>query len=215
MVVGLTASFFLVSAMQWPDILSPTIGVMLALFSILSYQTMFATELKEGSLQTMILFFGVVYIGFTLGHLLLLRRLSDGPFLVFFVILVTWAGDTGAYYIGKWIGSRPLAPKLSPNKTIEGLIGGFTSAIIVAYLAHIWFLPTLSLLDCVVTGLLLTGTGLLGDLSESAFKRRASVKDSGTLIPGHGGMLDRVDSLLLTIPTFYYYMSFVKGLLKS
>ena len=211
MVVGLGATAFLVGTMQWPHILPPTMGVTIAIFSILAYQILFAPELKQGSLQTIILIFGGLYIGFTLGHLLLIRKLPDGPFLIFFVMLVTWAGDAGAYYTGKLIGSRPLAPILSPNKTVEGLIGGFILATIMACLAHFWFLPTLSLLNCIMTGLLLTGAGLIGDLSESAFKRRVGVKDSGALIPGHGGLFDRVDSLLLTVPTFYYYMFFVKG----
>ncbi len=90
-------------------------------------------------------------------------------------------------------------------------MGGLVLAVVVAFIAQRWFLPTFTILDCVATGLLLTGVGVLGDLSESAMKRSAGVKDSGAVIPAHGGMLDRLDSLLFTAPTFYYYMTLVKG----
>ena len=132
----------------------------------------------------------------------------------FFVLFVTWAGDAGAYYTGKLWGNRLLTPLLSPNKTFEGLAGGLIVAPFAAWIAQFWFLPILNWWDCIILGLLLTCLGLAGDLSESAFKREAGVKDSGNLIPGHGGILDRIDSLLLTVPTFYYYMVFVKDISK-
>jgi phosphatidate cytidylyltransferase len=141
----------------------------------------------------------------------LTRALDGGEFLVFFVVLVTWAGDTGAYYVGMSLGRHQLAPVISPNKTVEGLMGGLLLALAMAVVASLWFLPSLTLADCLATGLLLAGAGLLGDLVESALKRSAGVKDSGMLIPGHGGMLDRLDSLLFTAPIFYYYVTLVKG----
>ena len=116
-----------------------------------------------------------------------------------------------AYYVGSRFGSRPLARVLSPKKTIEGLVGGLITVPLIAWGASLWFLPLLTLSDCIVLGLTLTLVGTFGDLSESAFKRQAGVKDSGNLIPGHGGFLDRIDSLLLTVPTFYYYMLIIKG----
>ena len=158
-----------------------------------------------------ILLFGVFYISFTLGHFLTIRKLPDGPFLIFFVLLVTWGGDAAAYFIGRGFGSRPLSPILSPKKTIEGLLGGLIGATIIAWMASLWFLPTFTVIDCVILGIALTLLGTIGDLSESAFKRQAGAKDSGSLIPGHGGFLDRIDSLLLTVPTFYYYMVVIKG----
>ena len=88
-------------------------------------------------------------------------------------------------------------------------MGGMALAILSAIVAHFWFLPSLTLVDCLLCGVVLTFVGTLGDLSESAFKRHVGIKDSGGLIPGHGGMLDRLDSLLLTAPTFYYYMVFI------
>jgi len=138
--------------------------------------------------------------------------LDGGAYLILFLFLVTWAGDSGAYYAGVSLGSRQLAPVISPNKTVEGLIGGFALALVAAWAGRMWFLPSFSVPECVATGVLLTAAGLLGDLTESAMKRSASVKDSGMLIPGHGGMLDRLDSLMFTAPVFYYYVTLVKGM---
>ena len=150
--------------------------------------------------------FGVFYIGLCLGHLLLIRQLEFGEFLIFFVIVVTWAADTAGYYVGASIGTRAIAPRLSPKKTVEGFIAGVTFSIIIAIVCHFWFLPSLAMIHCIILGILLSCVGLLGDLAESAFKRNAGIKDSGSLIPGHGGVLDRIDSLLLTTPAFHYYM---------
>ena len=149
--------------------------------------------------------FGAFYIGLGLGHFLLIRNLPEGDLLVFFVILVTWTADTGAYFIGMTFGRRQLAPRLSPKKTVEGFLGGLFCAVIVACLSHFWFFPFLTLVECAIIGVLLACLGLVGDLAESFFKRSSGVKDSGTLIPGHGGMLDRLDSLLFTGPAFFYY----------
>lgn len=106
------------------------------------------------------------------------------------------------------MGRHPLAPVISPKKTYEGLAGGMVLAAALAFAARSWFLPAMSLLDCLLLGIGLTFAGLVGDLAESAIKRGAGIKDSGALIPGHGGMLDRLDSLLFTGPAFYYYVMF-------
>ena len=136
--------------------------------------------------------------------------MPEGEFLIFGLFLVTWAADTGAYYVGASLGRHKLAPSISPNKTIEGVAGGLITAILAAFLAQAWFLPSLTSADCMAIACLLTIAGLLGDLAESAMKRGAGVKDSGSLIPGHGGMLDRLDSLLFTAPAFYYYVLLAK-----
>jgi phosphatidate cytidylyltransferase len=104
-----------------------------------------------------------------------------------------------------------LSPIISPKKTVEGLLGGIVLALVVALASQLWFLPSLTATDAVVLAIVMTLAGLLGDLAESAMKRSANQKDSGTLIPGHGGMLDRLDSLLFTAPCFYYYVTLVKG----
>jgi phosphatidate cytidylyltransferase len=202
---------FVLSHLQWPDALPLGPLLLFVMTAILLFYLVSKQDLSRSLVDVSVLIFGTLYIGFTLGHLLLTRALPDGIFLIFFVVLVTWAGDTGAYYAGMSMGRTPLAPSISPNKTVEGLLGGCLLAVMIALIARAWFIPSFTILDAVVLGLVLTVVGLIGDLSESMFKRSAGVKDSGGLIPGHGGVLDRLDSLLLTAPTYYYYVTLVKG----
>ncbi len=209
--LGLGTGAVLLASLQWPGFLSERVVFLVALIAALTSRLVATSELKRSLVDSSVMVFGVLYVSLTLGHLLLTRTLPGGEYLIFFLVLVTWAGDTGAYYAGVTLGRHKLAPVVSPNKTIEGLVGGLVLAVVVAFIAQRWFLPTFTILDCVATGLLLTGVGVLGDLSESAMKRSAGVKDSGAVIPAHGGMLDRLDSLLFTAPTFYYYMILVKG----
>jgi phosphatidate cytidylyltransferase len=159
-----------------------------------------------------IILFGVLYVGFSLSTVVSTRSLPTGEFLVLFLAVVTWASDSGAYYAGTLWGKHPLLPSVSPKKTVEGVLGGLALAVGAALLAQWWFASGLSPSDALILGMLLTGTGLLGDLFESVIKRRTGVKDSGGILPGHGGMLDRLDSLLFTAPTFYYYVAYVRGL---
>ncbi|MEW6544377.1 MAG: phosphatidate cytidylyltransferase [Nitrospirota bacterium] len=209
--LGLSLLGLLLASLQWPGVLSERSVFLLVLLSVLIWRMGSRRELRSGLADSAVLVFGTLYIGLTLGTLLLTRSLPDGEFLIFFVFLVTWAGDTGAYYSGLYLGRHRLAPTISPNKTVEGLAGAFVFALGGALLARAWFLPSFSLGDCLATGLLLTVAGVLGDLAESTLKRSAGVKDSGSVIPAHGGMLDRLDSLLFTAPVFYYYATLVKG----
>ena len=173
-------------------------------------QLFFKEDLKTALADGAVLVLGVFYVSWFLGHLILLRNLVRGEYLIFFVFLVTWSCDTGAYYIGRLWGRRPLAPQVSPNKTVEGAIGGMVGGLASAILARWWFLPDLSLQDAVGLGLLLGILAQLGDLIESMFKRSAGLKDSGSILPAHGGILDKVDSLIFTAPAFYYYIIWVK-----
>ena len=150
--------------------------------------------------------FGMLYVVVLLGHFILLRQFAHGIALTFFVLLITWLADTGGFVVGLSFGKHALAPTLSPKKTIEGLIGGVIFSVIGAIISHFWFLSFFSWWECAILGVGMALIGALGDLAESAIKRSASIKDSGTIIPGHGGVLDRVDSLLLTGPVFYYYV---------
>jgi phosphatidate cytidylyltransferase len=145
----------------------------------------------------------VVYAGGLLGSGSLLREHVDGRELIFLVTLTTWAGDIGAYYVGSRLGRRPLAPSLSPKKTVEGALGGLAATVLVAALGTAGIWPRLSVLTAVWVGGVLAGVGMLGDLAESAVKRAANVKDSGTIIPGHGGVLDRLDSVIFACPVLY------------
>ncbi len=195
----------LLMSIQWFDMTGFLSLLTVVIFGVIIFLMMNFTPTKHVISSNLAFPFGALYIGVGLGHFLLIRNFPQGDLFVFFVILVTWAADTGAYFTGATMGRRPLAPQLSPKKTVEGFWGGLLCAIVVAGLSHFWFFPFLTLIECVIIGALLAGLGLLGDLAESFFKRSFGVKDSGTLIPGHGGILDRLDSLLFTGPAFYYF----------
>jgi phosphatidate cytidylyltransferase len=184
-------------------------GLLIAVVAVLSIPLLVEMPLLDGLRNGAIVLTGMLYIGLTLSYLVVVRLLPQGESLLFFLLLVTWAADTAAYYIGTLYGQRALAPRISPKKTVEGLVGGLVGATIVAYAARWTFLPEFSSLDTILLAVFLTLTGLWGDLVESAIKRSVGVKDSGGLLPGHGGMLDRLDSLLFTAPAFYYYVTFM------
>lgn len=209
--LGAGFTTLLLISLQWPELLSERTVLLLTVGAALASRLLLTRELSHSLVDSAVLVSGVLYIGLMLGHLLLMRALPEGVFLIFFVVLVTWAGDTGAYFIGTTLGYRRLAPVISPNKTIEGLVGGVAFAVSAALIARYWFLPSFSVADCLATGILLALAGALGDLAESALKRSAGVKDSGALLPSHGGMLDRLDSMLFTAPAFYYYVTLIKG----
>jgi phosphatidate cytidylyltransferase len=184
-------------------------GLLVAVIAVLSLPLLVEAPLLDGLRQGAIVLTGMLYIGLTLSYLILVRLLPEGESLLFFLLLVTWAADTAAYYVGTLYGRRLLAPRISPKKTVEGLAGGLIGAAIVAFVARWMFIPQFSHLETLVLALFLTIAGLWGDLVESAIKRSAGVKDSGGLLPGHGGMLDRLDSLLFSAPAFYYYVTFM------
>ncbi|MEK6589432.1 MAG: phosphatidate cytidylyltransferase [Nitrospinota bacterium] len=148
--------------------------------------------------------FGILYVSWLMSYIVLIRMLDHGRELVFFVLLSTWMGDTAAYYGGKGFGKHKLAPLISPQKTVEGAIASLAGSICGAFIAKAW-LHDMSLLHALLAGIVISIFGQFGDLSESLIKRSMHVKDSGGIIPGHGGMLDRVDSLLFSAPMFYYY----------
>ena len=187
------------------------VGILALSAALLLSPGPFERRLKD----TVITAFGIIYVGLALSTVTSTRVLSGGEWLVLFLAIVTWAADTGAYYAGTLWGKHLIAPKISPKKTVEGLLGGIGLAVVAALLAQIWFVRQLRPMDTVILGVVLTGAGLFGDLWESAIKRRVGVKDSGSILPGHGGMLDRIDSLLFTAPTFYYYVTWVRGIAPS
>jgi phosphatidate cytidylyltransferase len=130
-----------------------------------------------------------------------------GPKLLLFALAITWAADTTAYFVGRAIGKKPLAPHISPKKTWEGSIASMFGSLVVAYTFGFWIrIPLPHLLIMAATGNI---AGQMGDLLESAYKRSAGVKDSGGLLPGHGGILDRIDALILCIPVIWYYLVLV------
>lgn len=132
----------------------------------------------------------------------------DGRWFVFFAFLVTKSSDIMAYCVGSLVGKHPLAPKISPKKTVEGAVGGVGGAILATYIGKICFFPDFNLPGLYLLGLVMGLVGMGGDLVESLMKRDAQVKDSGRFIPGMGGALDVIDSLLFTAPVMYFYMRF-------
>ncbi len=153
---------------------------------------------------------GIIYIGWMLSHLVALRGLELGRNWVFFVLFVTWASDTAAFFIGRKLGKHKLAPNISPGKTWEGTIGGICAAIAMSAL---FFTPTpfqlpLVYWQAIPLSIAVSILGQLGDLVESLLKRNMGAKDSGRLMPGHGGLLDRMDSIIFAGVVVYYFASF-------
>ncbi|HHV61546.1 MAG TPA: phosphatidate cytidylyltransferase [Firmicutes bacterium] len=157
--------------------------------------------------------FGTLYVGLPMAYLLMLRNLPGGAGYLMGALLAVWASDTGAYFGGMWLGRTRLWPRVSPNKTLEGSIIGICVAVLAVVLVNHLALASgwwsaLPVSHAVGLGVLLSLSGQLGDLCESALKRDAGVKDSGRFLPGHGGALDRFDSVLFAAPIAYYYIKF-------
>ncbi|MBI4651174.1 phosphatidate cytidylyltransferase [Candidatus Desantisbacteria bacterium] len=153
-------------------------------------------------------FLSVIYIGWFLNYAVLLRKIS--PHMILFPLIITWANDTGAYAIGRLFGKHKLAPKISPNKTWEGSIAGICSGMITVAIFKFAvngtkFFTDISYAEFLLAGIIISIAGQIGDLFESYIKRKCKVKDSGNLIPGHGGLLDRIDSLIFSLPLTYYF----------
>jgi phosphatidate cytidylyltransferase len=159
--------------------------------------------------------FSLIYLGFFPAHLVLLKNLSASrdwsPWLVFFPLALTWLNDTAGLIFGKLLGKHKLAPTLSPNKTIEGYVAGLVSSAILsaAYLHFVLPFNTKPIWWLAVVGVGLGTMAQAGDLFESMFKRAVGVKDTSSALAAHGGFLDRVDSLLFTIPAFYYLVLYL------
>ncbi len=151
---------------------------------------------------------GVMYVALLGGHLVAVRMGFSQEWsadLLAFFFLVIMGSDTGAYYTGRTFGRHKLAPNISPGKTWEGAIGGMAASLLMAVIAHYWFFPQLALKFALPLAALMNVLGVVGDLTESALKRGAGAKDAAQILPGHGGLLDRLDSLLFNAPLIYYF----------
>ena len=170
-----------------------------------------------GFLSVAVLVVGAVYIGWAFGyHVIQLRSLKGGRSFTYFLLIVIWIGDSAAYICGKWLGKHKIRPNISPGKTIEGTVIGLLFSTISGL--GVWYFPYFLLPEyfsakqAVSAALIIGITSQISDLSESIIKRCAGVKDSGTLIPGHGGALDRIDSMIFATPALYYYLRLILGL---
>lgn len=192
------------------DDLSVELGMFAALLIIPASYVFTNKSLEDSLPSSAVAVLATTYVGMLGGSLIRLHNdFPEGYKLVFFLLLVVWLGDSGAYYVGKQFGKHKLSPRISPKKTIEGLAGGITASIITALVIHFTFFPKFPLLHAIIAGVILSFAGVIGDLAESMWKRSAAVKDSGTLIPGHGGFLDRFDSILFTAPILYCYWTLI------
>ncbi len=195
--------------------------ILMALAFGISVQEWSRLSLREGRVNWKLLAAGVVYIGVAFMACIWLREFEDwGFFLLLYVFFAVWACDIGAYTFGRLIGGPKMAPSVSPNKTWAGLVGGCLSAIAAVMLYDAWLSTRLgepvierfSYFFQATLGMLLAVVGQLGDLMESYLKRQVGLKDSGSLIPGHGGLLDRIDALLLTLPVYavvIFYLNYL------
>ena len=162
---------------------------------------------ERGLADVSLVLLGVVYVGFLFPHLIWVGETTHGRAWVFFLLLVVMLGDSAAYGVGRIWGRRKLIPHISPGKTIEGSLGAGGGNIVAAIGGWLWLLPERSLVELFLLALAIGSVGQVGDLCESALKRACGAKDSGHIFPGHGGVLDRIDSLLFPSAMIYYYIT--------
>jgi phosphatidate cytidylyltransferase len=177
----------------------PLLGPLVTLWRLGSIDT--------AALRACAMGFGPLFVAVPLTLLTVLRRDmgSDGASYVVLTLMFAWWGDTGGYFAGRYLGKRKLYEAVSPKKTIEGSIGGLGGSVLGALCAHFWYLPSIPLLHAVPLAIIAGAFGQAGDLGESLIKRSTGVKDSGAIVPGHGGVLDRVDALIFTSAIVYLY----------
>lgn len=192
--------------------------VLVTLLLVLPIVAVMFVLIRLGDIHTaagrvMAIAFGPLYLGGGLGAVTLVRRDAgiDGPGFVLLALMLSWLSDTGAYFAGRFFGKRKLYEAVSPKKTIEGALGGLGGSIVGALLAHFLYLRSLPLVHGLVLAIVAGALGQAGDLGESLIKRSFGVKDSGGIVPGHGGILDRVDALLITATAAYLYVMWVRG----
>lgn len=167
-------------------------------------------DMQSAALRTTAGVAGPLYVGTLLAFLALLRRDGgdDGGKLVFMSLTFSWLADTGGYFFGRFLGKTKLYEAVSPKKTRAGFVGALVGASAGAALASLWYLPALPLAHALPLGLFAGAAGQMGDLVESLLKRSTGIKDSGGIVPGHGGMLDRIDALIVVSPIVYLYASY-------
>ena len=206
---GLTVTFSVDAPARDPNLLLMML-VAFILIVVISQTFRFRKDFSKMLTGIGVTIVGVLYIAFLGGFLIATRvgfenhsYLSTHLLGYFFLVLM--GSDTGAYFAGRAFGKHKLAPAISPGKTVEGLIGGLLAAAAFAALATAWFIPELPFHYSIPLALVMASVGVLGDLAESAMKRGAKIKDAASILPGHGGLLDRLDSLLLNAPILYYF----------
>jgi len=180
--------------------------------SVLGVFSLYLLRIKDQEFQiipVMKVVFGFLYLPLTLSHFILIRHGDRGVLWIFFILVLAFSGDITAFYVGRTWGKKKLLPFVSPGKTEEGMIGLIAGSTICCIVYQQLFLPNLPVVHAAILGFVGSIIGQLGDLCESAIKRASGVKDSGVILPGHGGLLDRLDCLIFITPFVYYYRLFV------
>jgi phosphatidate cytidylyltransferase len=199
--LGLLFPLFL-TAKDSKTFLAGMTGILMLLFFLALFeQRDFSFRVDQISRQLL----GLLYVPFLLAHFILMHKLEEGRLWILFTLVVVYFGDTAAFYIGRTWGRKKLAPAISPGKTVEGGIGAIGGSIAGALFFKFFFLPQLPAFQALALAVGVSILGQMGDLFESLLKRSAQVKDSGKMIPGHGGLLDRIDSVLFAGPLVYYF----------
>ncbi len=216
-VLNVLLGTFLVAAIATPETRAMPAAVSSIIIIGLIWTVLVRRDFEDGLRDLGLSLVGIFYTGLLLPHFIWLRSLDawrtgwpppDGARWVIFVLLIGMAGDAGGYAVGHAMGRHKLAPRISPGKTIEGGIGIVVASLVAAAVGKLIFLQQHSWMEVLLLGLAMAILGQLGDLSESIMKRTFGVKESGWLFPGHGGVLDRTDSLLFPVTFVYYYVTF-------
>lgn len=193
------------------------LGLLFLAFLLVGFYQLFRAEVEKIGLNIAFFICGLVYVSFFFSYLILIRQLplslgieyKIGGLWIIFILASVWLCDTLAYFIGLPLGKHKLLPKVSPKKSLEGAIGGILGAILGGFLSYYLFLNFIPLFHLLIISLIIGIFGQIGDFVESSFKRGAGLKESSFIIPGHGGILDRFDSLLFVSPLVYYYIKFI------
>jgi phosphatidate cytidylyltransferase len=204
--VGVTSSFWVGDRMMANAIALD--AALLSAFVMLSAMSLLSWNGGRDALgRVAASVFPMLYLGMPIGAMIALRSLR-GREALFLLLLTVIASDTAQYYAGRAFGRRPLAPTISPKKTVEGALGGFVCGGLLLAIVGAWWTPAVPVALRVLLGLMVVALGIAGDLFESMLKRSAGVKDSSSLIPGHGGVLDRIDALLFAAPVYYVFLKY-------
>jgi phosphatidate cytidylyltransferase len=213
-VLGVILGWILAVATASPGSRWPALGVVVAVIGGLTWTLFARADFEQGLADLGLTLIGATYVGVLLPHFVWLRQEPQGPSWVIFLIAVVMAGDSAGYFTGRAFGAHKLMPRVSPGKTVEGGVGILAGSVAGAALAQLVLLPILGArlkdvgwIEVVGVAVAIGVLGQVGDLCESMMKRTFSTKESGWLFPGHGGVLDRIDSLVFPVAVLYYYIS--------
>lgn len=198
----------------YPDSISNGLGWITALMIILTFTYEIFTR-KSGVNGVTHTIFGFLYVSYLLSHIIYIYGLQSGAILIWLPVITAWFTDTFAYFVGITIGKHRLSPTISPKKSIEGALGGIVGSCFLTYLFGVYvsrYENSIGIINFIVIGLICGIVSQIGDLAASYIKRYAGVKDFGNIIPGHGGILDRFDSILFTAPVVYYYFMIIQNI---